>query len=72
MEEITGEAEEEKAAPEEAPTLEEPREEEATAEPVAEDIELETVGSEARSDSGIKEPPHAEAPEREEEPPEEG
>lgn len=55
--------EEEESAPEEAPTLEEPMEEEATAEPVAEDIELEMVESEAQSEPGIKEPPEEKAQE---------
>ena len=64
MEEIAEEVEEE-AAPEEAPALEEPSEEEETTEPVAEDIELEMVESEAQSE------PEAEASEREEKPQEE-
>ena len=59
--EITRKVEEEEVAPEEVPTLEEPREEEAKAEPVAEDIELEMVESEAQSEPGT------EASEREEE-----
>jgi len=72
MEEVPEEVEEQEVALEEARTLEEPMEEEATAEPVAEDIELEMVESGARSEPGIKEPPQAEGSEREKKPREEG